>query len=1479
MTAVAATADGSSDAVAPVSAHSPILQDPSGRPVPGPVVSGPRLGDEIAGMRSEYSDTVLTADGYRTTLSSSAVNFKTPDGTWQPIDERLVANNDGGWRNAANRFSASLPATLADAVTIARGNASLSMRLAGADPAAAGEVSDASVTYHSALPGVDLEYSSLAEGLKETLVLHDASAGQRFSFDVIAKGGTLSGTTVGKVAGADGKAAFVLPPAFAVDAVGATAPVTMDITSTSVTLAADPAWLGAPERAWPVRIDPTTTLASTDCGIVSNVSTPICTNATMNVGNSGSVVSRALVRFDQLQYQVPRESIITNADLNMKVTATANATATQVDVHPVTALWDTCPTWTNRYGSSTWATPGGDYDSASTVSIANAASTGTKTWNVTDMVAKGRTGDTDEFGFLLRAASETGGNVLTFGANEALNSANRPTLVVDWHFPLGRAQWTTQVYKHSLSDRGLATVDANGHLVVTVNALHIAGSGVDTALTAAFSSWNHYDYSPMAEGWDITGSYGAQLYDYPTRAVLESPDRGEFIFPKNSGGTYQDAAGLGASLTKDTDGITYHVTFHTSSEAWTMVDHNSEGRAVVTKIKDRNTNHTDVNFASSGTMRDGTKATTGITDTRGRTVGINRDSSARISTITDDDDGNSGTAARTTTFTYTGDLITDIQDAAGKHISFAYDSQANLTRITDGRGYDIVITYADATTGVVSTITNVTYPPTDSGATWTFVSGSWFNDSADSNRLVGDMTATDPLGHDWTYRRDPRGRVHKVTDPLGHSKATTFTANNDVATAADALSAASTYNYNGDNLITSVVGPTNTTQRWSYTDPSHQYQASSSVGTNGFCTSYRYDSTGNPTDAYGGITPSGTTPNCDSGTSINRSQQSYNPTTGANGTKGTPATSTDPNGNVTNYSYNTKGELTGIDHLAPLGDESFTYDAVSRVATHTDGKGQVATYSYDKQDRVTQILYNGATTCPALSADCVAYSYDNDGNISSRQDNTGNTFWYYDQLDRLTGYQLPSNGNACSTGGNVVQTDYDLNGNLNYYCDASGETSYGYDTANRMITMQEPGGSCTSPESKCAHFGYDNADRRTSTQFPTSPSVTQATTYDAAGKPTEIEATRADSPVTTLTDWTYTYVHPGGSSTQDSELRASQTDVVNTAATSYTYNALARLTGADAPGTTNDQNYTYDANGNRLTKVIGSSTTTYRYNAADELCWSVTGTSANACGTAPTGATTYSFDANGSQTATSSGWAASYTHKDQTASITPAGGSALTFSYQDTTSTNRTAAGATTFDNTQVGLARAIDTSSSTTTYYLRTPDGGVIGQNRAGSRHYNLTDALGSVIAVLNTSGAVVGTYGYDPWGVITASTGTAVNAYRYAGGYFDIQTGLTKFGTRYYDPALGRWTQQDPIAGTIGDPGRVNRYTYVGDDPVTRTDPTGRSWVSTLVGVTTGILVGSTCGALVIGLEQEANPAADYACYVAGTGATEWAENVVSS
>jgi len=87
-----------------------------------------------------------------------------------------------------------------------------------------------------------------------------------------------------------------------------------------------------------------------------------------------------------------------------------------------------------------------------------------------------------------------------------------------------------------------------------------------------------------------------------------------------------------------------------------------------------------------------------------------------------------------------------------------------------------------------------------------------------------------------------------------------------------------------------------------------------------------------------------------------------------------------------------------------------------------------------------------------------------------------------------------------------------------------------------------------------------------------------------------------------------------------------------------------------------------------------------------------------------------------------------------------------------------------------------------------------------------------------------LVSTYQYDPYGNLTSSTGSVANPWRFAAGYFDSSTGLYKYGTRYYNPGFGRWSQQDPLRGQLNDPTSLNRYLYAGDDPVNVTDLSGK-------------------------------------------------------
>ena len=103
----------------------------------------------------------------------------------------------------------------------------------------------------------------------------------------------------------------------------------------------------------------------------------------------------------------------------------------------------------------------------------------------------------------------------------------------------------------------------------------------------------------------------------------------------------------------------------------------------------------------------------------------------------------------------------------------------------------------------------------------------------------------------------------------------------------------------------------------------------------------------------------------------------------------------------------------------------------------------------------------------------------------------------------------------------------------------------------------------------------------------------------------------------------------------------------------------------------------------------------------------------------------------------------------------------------------------------------------------------------------------------------AVKNTYAYDPWGNSLGKTEAVSNPWQFAGGFYDATTGLYKFGTRYYSPSLGRWTQQDPVGGSVGKVGSGDAYVYADNAPVMTTDPSGRATCFNQLGGASTILL----------------------------------------
>ncbi len=109
----------------------------------------------------------------------------------------------------------------------------------------------------------------------------------------------------------------------------------------------------------------------------------------------------------------------------------------------------------------------------------------------------------------------------------------------------------------------------------------------------------------------------------------------------------------------------------------------------------------------------------------------------------------------------------------------------------------------------------------------------------------------------------------------------------------------------------------------------------------------------------------------------------------------------------------------------------------------------------------------------------------------------------------------------------------------------------------------------------------------------------------------------------------------------------------------------------------------------------------------------------------------------------------------------------------------------------------------------------------RGGVTYRIISDHLGSPRIIVDTAtGTVAQAIDYDEFGNILSDTNPGFQPFGFAGGIYDRDTKLTRFGARDYDASTGRWTAKDPIRFAGGD---TNLYGYVLGDPVNFLDPSG--------------------------------------------------------
>ena len=256
----------------------------------------------------------------------------------------------------------------------------------------------------------------------------------------------------------------------------------------------------------------------------------------------------------------------------------------------------------------------------------------------------------------------------------------------------------------------------------------------------------------------------------------------------------------------------------------------------------------------------------------------------------------------------------------------------------------------------------------------------------------------------------------------------------------------------------------------------------------------------------------------------------------------------------------------------------------------------------------------------------------------------------------------------------------------------------------------------------------------------------------------------------------------------------------------YGYDTIQRLTSATYTGTPNES-YAYDSVGNRTSshksptygyqpnnRLVSTSTATYIYNNNGNM---VSKTEA-------TGTTQYVWDFENrlTQVVTPSSGSVTYKYDALGRRIqrTPSSGISTNFVYdgQD--------------------VVKDIN-SDGTTLEYLNGP--GIDNKIRqkgssTSTTYYFSQDHLGSTTALTGTTGKLVERVTYDGYGNNAGSTRTR---YGYTGRERDQLTSQLYYRARFYDPQLGRFTSEDPIAFSGG----INSYAYVDNNPLGFTDPSG--------------------------------------------------------
>jgi len=285
----------------------------------------------------------------------------------------------------------------------------------------------------------------------------------------------------------------------------------------------------------------------------------------------------------------------------------------------------------------------------------------------------------------------------------------------------------------------------------------------------------------------------------------------------------------------------------------------------------------------------------------------------------------------------------------------------------------------------------------------------------------------------------------------------------------------------------------------------------------------------------------------------------------------------------------------------------------------------------------------------------------------------------------------------------------------------------------------------------------------------------------------------------TLDGASYTY-DPAGN-------RTSKTNYLDGVTSNYGYDLLYQLTQVTQGGSTTES-YSYDVVGNRLSSL---GVATYSYNSSNELTSNSNGS--------------YTYDSNGNTLTDAQSRSFTWDAENRLRQVVVPGddGGTTTFKYDPFGRRVQKAGplGTTNYlydGHSDIG---ELDSSGSVVARYAQGPQiDEPLSEFRSGTTSFYEQDGVGSVSSLSSATGVLANNYVYDLFGKVTASSGTLINLFRYAGRELDSETGIYGYRMRYYDQNVGRFLSEDPI-GFKGS--GTNFYAYVYNNPINLVDPLG--------------------------------------------------------